>query len=494
MSRLSVVVDDISDWADFYPSADVISLAQYLNDTVGQSSANKKSRRRVINLCREYHYLGTGYYCSLLAEARGERVLPSLQALGDFARKNEKAFVMPADYTDILAEVCPEGESFITQFYFGRHENTKLNKLGRQLFDTYGIPVLEVKFEKKRSWKIKSFDSISIKDLTDAQKTVFAKALDEFSGLLWRKPKKNWRPKFEMAILIDPQEKMPPSDKDALEKFVAAAKKHDIYAQFITKADYHRLAEFDALFIRVTTAVNHYTYKFARQAEQLGLVVIDDSTSILRCTNKIYLAKMFETLNLPAPKTMLLSSFEDINLDEVEKSLGFPLIMKIPDGAFSVGVHKIDEKKDFMKIATKLFKKSSFIITQAFCYTEYDWRIGVLGGHPIYACRYYMVKDHWAIYKHEGSTDFESSSGGFDAIPTHEVPAKVLKVAVDATKAIGNGLYGVDLKQRGDEVLLIEVNDNPSIDHQVEDAYLGDGLYDCVMYEFRQRLNALKRD
>jgi len=265
----------------------------------------------------------------------------------------------------------------------------------------------------------------------------------------------------------------------------------------LQKSDYHRLAEFDALFIRVTTAVTHYTYKFARQAEQLGLIVIDDSKSILRCTNKIYLAKMFETLQLPAPKTLLLSNFESVDANEVEEKLGFPLILKIPDGAFSVGVHKIDNRKDFLKTTAKLFKKSSFIIAQAFCYTEYDWRVGVLGGHPIYACRYYMVKDHWAIYKHEAQANQETtstSSGGYDAIPTHEVPPKVLKTAVEATKAIGNGFYGVDLKQRGDEVLLIEVNDNPSIDSEVEDGYLGNGLYNCVMAEFRQRLNALKRD
>ena len=30
---------------------------------------------RVINLCRDTSYLSLGYYCSLLAEARGQRVI-----------------------------------------------------------------------------------------------------------------------------------------------------------------------------------------------------------------------------------------------------------------------------------------------------------------------------------------------------------------------------------------------------------------------------------
>jgi len=32
-----------------------------------------------------------------------------------------------------------------------------------------------------------------------------------------------------------------------------------MHAEFITKADYGRLTEFDALFIRDTTFANHYT-------------------------------------------------------------------------------------------------------------------------------------------------------------------------------------------------------------------------------------------
>lgn len=35
---------------------------------------------------------------------------------------------------------------------------------------------------------------------------------------------------------------------------------------------------------------------------------------------------------------------------------------------------------------------------------------------------------------------------------------------------------------------MIEVNDNPSIDHQVEDAILGDLLYDRIMTEFLRRI------
>jgi hypothetical protein len=66
MTRLVIVVEKASDWASYYPSVDVMSAMDYLREPIG----NDDERTHVINLCRSYKYLGTGYYVSLLAEAR----------------------------------------------------------------------------------------------------------------------------------------------------------------------------------------------------------------------------------------------------------------------------------------------------------------------------------------------------------------------------------------------------------------------------------------
>jgi glutathione synthase/RimK-type ligase-like ATP-grasp enzyme len=59
---------------------------------------------------------------------------------------------------------------------------------------------------------------------------------------------------------------------------------------------------------------------------------------------------------------------------------------------------------------------------------------------------------------------------------------------------MGDGFYGVDLKQTpGGDVMVIEVNDNPSIEAGIEDEVLGDRLYDVVMQEFLRRLEAAGR-
>lgn len=125
------------------------------------------------------------------------------------------------------------------------------------------------------------------------------------------------------------------------------------------------------------------------------------------------------------------------------------------------------------------------MLVQEYLYTEFDWRIGILNNKAIYACRYYMVKDHWQIYQHG---EQGSDSGGFSTIPTFEVPRRVLQAAIAATKPIGDGLYGVDVKEINGRGYVIEVNDNPSIERGVEDKYLGDELYMLIMAEFLRRM------
>ena len=57
-----------------------------------------------------------------------------------------------------------------------------------------------------------------------------------------------------------------------------------------------------------------------------------------------------------------------------------------------------------------------------------------------------------------------------------------------AANAIGNGFYGVDIKQRGESVYVIEVNDNPNMDSGVEDVILGDAIYQQIIEELVRRV------
>ena len=211
--------------------------------------------------------------------------------------------------------------------------------------------------------------------------------------------------------------------------------------------------------------------------------MIDDPDSILKCTNKVYLAERLTRLKIPTPPTLIVHRG---NAELIEPQLGLPCVLKQPDSAFSLGVVKVDTAAELKRELNRLFEKSELLIAQGFLPTDYDWRVGVLDGKPLYVCRYFMAAGHWQIIQREG--EGPAVEGGAETLPVEGAPPAVIDIALRAAKAIGDGLYGVDIKQAGDKLYVIEINDNPNIDAGIEDAVLGDALYYRIMEHFLRRV------
>jgi len=485
MARTLLVVDDLSDWGPYYPSEQVITFENYLATEPDLS----QQRVRIINLCSSYKYLSDGYYCSLLAEARGHHVIPPVKVLNDLGKKALYRLQLD-DLEETLGKgafkTADKNSEITLMSYFGTTPDPAFQDLARQLFERLSCPILEVTLRcHEKQWEIADLKAVSHRHLDDAQQTVFADALDKFSTKVWRKGRARKAARFDLAILVNPEEELPPSNRGALKKFIKIGRQMGIEVELITQQHFIRLSEFDGLFIRETTNIDHHTYRFAKKAEAEGLVVIDDPTSMLRCTNKVYLADLFRTHKVPTPKTWLLHKGNISHLDRVEAEAGFPMVIKIPDGSFSRGIAKVNDRKELELKVEELFQKSALLLAQEFLYTDFDWRIGIFNNKALYACRYYMVKNHWQIYRH-GARRIDS--GSFATLPTFEVPKTVLDAALKATQPIGNGLYGVDVKEKDGKGYVIEVNDNPNIDSGVEDKYLGDELYRLIMTELLRRM------
>ena len=206
--------------------------------------------------------------------------------------------------------------------------------------------------------------------------------------------------RYDLAILHNPEEKEPPSNPKALQRFVKAAESLGLATELIVREDYGRIAEFDALFIRETTSVIHHTYRFARKAAAEGLVVVDDPESILKCTNKVFLAELMEKHKVPVPKTVIVHRD---NAKEISRLLGLPCILKKPDSSFSQGVVKADTEEELAAYAEEMLERSELLIAQEFMPTDYDWRVGIFDRQPLYVCKYYMADHHWQIIKRDKS-------------------------------------------------------------------------------------------
>jgi len=138
-----------------------------------------------------------------------------------------------------------------------------------------------------------------------------------------------------------------------------------------------------------------------------------------------------------------------------------------------------------------MLEKSELVIGQKFMPTDYDWRVGVLDRKPLYACKYFMAGGHWQIIKRDPLGKI-TGEGMSECVAVDEAPKAIIRTALRAANLVGDGFYGVDLKQTGRHVYVIEVNDNPSIDAGVEDEILKDELYRQIMSVILERIERKK--
>lgn len=485
MTSQIIVVENLSDWTFESIEAEVVHVDDYLT---GQDYFKQKNIQ-VINLCRSYRYLTVGYYCSLLSEARGHRALPSVKTMLDLSRKS--MYSLDTENLDARVQKAfskhthSDGEEhFDMDVLFGRCSYVALAGLARQLFEVFPCPLLRVSFQRQVKWRISAIKPLSLSRLQPGEQEDFVDAFQRYRKNRWRAPKGRAASRYDIAILHDPNDPQPPSNPRALNQFIKAGRALGVDVELIEKRDYVRLAEYDALFIRDTTRIDHYTYQFAKKAESEGMVVVDDPRSILLCTNKVYLAELLRANKVPTPKTVIVGKGE---VKAAEKIIGYPMVLKVPDGAFSQGVFKVDNAVEMREVTRRLFKESELILAQEFLYTEFDWRVGILNREPLYVSQYFMSKKHWQIVHYDDKGGF--TEGGFRTMAVEAAPKEVVGAALRAANLIGDGLYGVDLKQNADGVYVIEINDNPNLDSGVEDVFLKDQLYRIVMEEFVRRLD-----
>lgn len=484
MTDWVILVGQTKDVPDAETAHKVMSVQHYLD----RPELFKGRRPNILNLARSYDYQSFGYYASLLAEARGQRVLPSVQTLLELSRKELYSGALPELEAE-LNRCYRKLETQPTQVHkllvmFGGVEEAGLQKFTRLLFDWFRAPIIEVTIEPGDWLSIKSLRVVPVHRLSAAEQKQLYQAIERYTTRRWTLPRQRSMARWSLAVLHHPQDPLPPSKIASLKKLAAVGERMGFEVEPIQKTDLARLAEFDALFIRETTSIDNHTYRFARRAEQEGMPVIDDTVSMIRCTNKVYLKELMEARGVPVPRTLVVSRHVDVQ--QVHDQLGFPLVVKIPDGSFSRGVIKVGNPTELAQFLRQTWEQTDLVLAQEFMPTSFDWRVGVLGGQPLYACQYHMAANHWQIVKHDGSGHMEE--GTFQTFRVEDAPHDVIDVAVRAARGIGDGLYGVDLKQNDRGIFVIEVNDNPNMDHAIEGAVLKDELWKRLLQWFEQRL------
>lgn len=482
----AVFVTDLEqEWFDL-PDATVLTARRYL----AEPDSGREASVRLINLCRTTRYQGRGYYVSLLAEARGQRPLPDVKTVEDL-KSQAHVQAIAAQIEPLVRETLHQDESdrYELHAYFGKDPAQRHQVLAEKLFASVRAPLLRALFVRdEQGWRLEAVHAIGAAAVPSHHRPFLLEAAKAFvTETSVPQPKRTGTGRPRLAILWDPNEPHKPSNEEALQRLVRAAPLVGLEAELIGPDALERLPQFDGLFNRASPEVNGIVYEFVRRAESLGMPVVDDPESILRCLNKVYMHELMSRHRIAQPRTLTVHR---ANVDQVVPTLGLPCVLKLPDSGFGLDVVKIESEDALRHEAERFFKVSELFIAQEWLPTGFDWRVGVYDRRPLFVCKYFMAPGHWKVNQvAEGQRLIE---GKTVAMSVGEAPEQVVNMAVRAANLIGRGLYGVDLKQVEDRVYLIEVNCNPNIDAGNEDQVLGEALYREVVGVFARRIGELR--
>ena len=268
----------------------------------------------------------------------------------------------------------------------------------------------------------------------------------------------------DIACFVESYNFVDSDEADALEKFQKVAEELGHSFEFITKRNLQRIPLYDALFIRATTDPSYTAYIASKMAYENDLQVLDDPRSIQVCGNKIHMYKLLQKAGVPFIPTQYVTREElrQETIQDIFDSLGRPIVLKAPYTSFSKYVEKTGSEGGFKRICKRFFRRSDVVVVQKFMPTAFDWRVGILGSEVLYVCKYVIPSGIW---KH--GTKIRGSNrivwGNTATMSREDAPEKLKECAISACNAIGDGLFGVDLKEIEGEFVVVEVNDNPSI-------------------------------
>jgi gamma-F420-2:alpha-L-glutamate ligase len=221
----------------------------------------------------------------------------------------------------------------------------------------------------------------------------------------------------------------------------------------------------DLVLSRTGAGTNYFTRSVMRQIEKFGIPVFNDADSISRVSDKLLTSQLLVKENLPIPKTILVNG--DVDIELIEKEIGFPCVVKATSGSKGKTVHLCHNKKDFtglMSLLASISLKKTMII-QEFVDAQpgTDLRVWVIGGKTVVA-----MKRTGA----EGDFRANISQGGTAEL--FEITDEVDYLARETARVLGLQIAGVDLLFDKDGYKICEANSSPGFEGM--DQYCGQDM------------------
>ncbi len=238
----------------------------------------------------------------------------------------------------------------------------------------------------------------------------------------------------------------------------------------------------DFVIPRQGAATPYFSLAVIRHLERLGVVVANRAEAIEIVKDKLYTQQIMAASNLPVPKTMLVKF--PIDVDLVQKQLGFPVVIKTISGAKGSGVYLSESAKNFEDLMTLIesTKSNANIILQEFITNSRgrDLRVLMVGGRAV-ACMQRLSTD--------GNFKANVSRGG--AAQPYPMTPELELLTIEVTRKTGLDIAGVDLLFDDDHFKVCEVNSSPGF-KGIETAYPHMNVADIILQYVEMRLGIFR--
>lgn len=210
----------------------------------------------------------------------------------------------------------------------------------------------------------------------------------------------------------------------------------------------------DAIIPRIGASRTFYGTAMVRHFEMMDVFSTSGNLAIARSRDKLRSLQVLSKNDVDMPKTVFASNKSSAK-DVIALSGGAPLVLKILEGTQGVGVVLVDSEKAAKSVLDAFYGMDVNLLVQEFIEEAggADIRAFVVGGEVVGAMR-----------RQGAEGDFRSNLHQGGSAKVHKLTRKEKTTALNAAKAMGLGVCGVDMIPSARGPLVMEVNSSPGLE------------------------------
>lgn len=216
-----------------------------------------------------------------------------------------------------------------------------------------------------------------------------------------------------------------------------------------------RLPRPDFIIPRTGSETSYFTLAVLRQFERMGVPLINGAEAVEACADKLQTLQLLSAGGLPIPRTILAKFPVDVDL--IEKELGFPVVVKTLRSTRGAGVVLCQDREQFDSLASLLGDAnpgSDFIFQQYIRHSHgRDVRLLVIGDNVAAAME--------RRAKNGGFKSNISQGGAGFAI---QPPPEMVELAINAARALHLDVAGIDVLYDETGFRICEANSSPGFE------------------------------